>query len=70
MVFLNVSDTDPSNYRLANLFYTQALHTLCGIADKSPGHRLNIPVRFILDDFAANVCIPDFDRIISVIRSR
>ena len=70
VVFLNVSDTDPSNYRLANLFYTQALHTLCGIADKSPGHRLNIPVRFILDDFAANVCIPDFDRIISVIRSR
>lgn len=69
-VFLNVSDTDPSNYRLANLFYTQALHTLCGIADKNPGHRLNIPVRFILDDFAANVCIPDFDRIISVVRSR
>lgn len=69
-VFLNISDTDPSNYRLANLFYTQALHTLCGIADKSPGHRLSIPVRFVLDDFAANVCIPDFDRIISVIRSR
>ena len=69
-VFLNISDTDPSNYRLANLFYTQALHTLCEIADKSPGHRLDVPVRFILDDFAANVCIPDFDRIISVIRSR
>lgn len=36
VVFLNVSDTAPSNYRLANLFYTQALHTLCGIADKRP----------------------------------
>ena len=69
-VFLTVSDTDSSLYRLANIFYTQALHTLCALADKSAGHRLKIPVRFYLDDFASNVVIPDFDRIISVIRSR
>ena len=69
-VFLNISDTDDSMYRLANVFYTQALHTLCDLADKSPGHRLKVPVRFYLDDFASNVVIPDFDRIISVIRSR
>ncbi len=69
-VFLNISDTDDSLYRLANVFYTQALHTLCTLADKSPGHRLKVPVRFYLDDFASNVVIPDFDRIISVIRSR
>ena len=29
-----------------------------------------MPVRIILDDFATNVYIPDFDKIISVIRSR
>ena len=69
-VFLTISDTDSSNYRLANLFYTQALHVLCDVADKSPGHRLPVPVRFILDDFASNTHIPDFDRIISVVRSR
>lgn len=69
-VFLSISDTDRSMDRLANLFYTQALQSLCGHADKSPGNRLKVPVRFILDDFAANVCIPDFDKIISVIRSR
>lgn len=69
-VFLNISDTDDSMYRLANVFYTQALHTLCRLADKSPGHRLKVPVRFYLDDFASNVVIPDFDRIISDIRSR
>lgn len=69
-VFLTISDTDDSMYRLANVFYTQALHTLCSLADKSPGHRLKVPVRFYLDDFASNVVIPDFDRIISVIRSR
>ena len=32
--------------------------------------RLPIPVRFILDDFSTNTVIPDFDKIISVIRSR
>lgn len=69
-IFLTISDTDPTNYRLANLFYTQALHLLCHIADHSPGHRLAMPVHFYLDDFASNACIPDFDRIISVIRSR
>jgi len=69
-VFLTISDTDSSLYRLANVFYTQALHTLCEMADKSPGHRLEVPVRFYLDDFASNTVIPEFDRIISVIRSR
>ena len=69
-MFLTVSDTDSSLYRLADVFYTQALHTLCDLADKSPGHRLKVPVRFYLDDFASNTVIPDFDRIISVIRSR
>lgn len=70
-VFLNVSDTDRSMDRLANLFYTQALHTLCFSADKDyKDNRLKIPVRFFLDDFAANVYIPDVDKITSVIRSR
>ena len=69
-LFLGVSDTDRSMDRLANLFYAQALHVLCDEADRSPGHRLDVPVRFILDDFAANAFIPDFDKILSVIRSR
>lgn len=70
-VFLNISDTDRSMDKLVNLFYTQAFHTLCNSADKDyPDHRLKIPVRLILDDFASNVCIPDFDKLISVIRSR
>lgn len=71
VVFLNVSDTDRSMDRLAYLFYTQALHMLCFSADKDYGdNRLKIPVRFILDDFASNVYIPDMDKITSVIRSR
>ena len=69
-VFLGISDTDRSSDKLANLFYSQALHVLCNEADQSPGNRLKVPVRFILDDFAANACIPDFDKILSIVRSR
>lgn len=69
-VFLNISDTDRSLDRLADLFYTQAFQCLCAAADKNPQNRLAVPVRLILDDFAANTCIPDFDKIISIIRSR
>ncbi len=70
-VFLTVSDLDQSMDRLVNLFYTQALQTLCASADKDyPDHRLPVPVRLYLDDFATNTYIPDFDKIISVIRSR
>lgn len=71
-VFLNISDTDRSMDRIAAVFYTQALQNLCNYADRQPGGRLPVPVRFYLDDFAAaaDCCIPDFDKIISVIRSR
>lgn len=69
-VFLNISDTDRSMDKLINLFYTQALQVLCNLADSNADNRLEVPVRFFLDDFAANVVIPDFDKIVSVIRSR
>lgn len=70
-VFLTISDTDRSMDRLIGLFYTQALQVLCNSADMDySNYRLPIPVRLILDDFATNAFIPDFDNIISVIRSR
>lgn len=69
-VFLTVSDTDHSLDDLVTLFYTQALQNLCCCADANPDGRLTVPVRLILDDFAANACIPDFDKTISVSRSR
>jgi type IV secretion system protein VirD4 len=69
-VFVNISDTDRSMDNLVNVFYTQALQVLCKEADKNANGRLEVPVRFILDDFAANVYIPNFEKIISVIRAR
>lgn len=70
-VFLTISDTDRSMDNLVGLFYTQALHALCASADlEYPDHRLPVPVRFILDDFATNAVITDFHNLTSVIRSR
>ncbi len=69
-LFLSVSDSDRSQDALINLFYTQALQYLMTAADRQPDSRLPVPVRFILDDFSTNTVIPDFDKIISVIRSR
>lgn len=70
VIFLNISDSDRAFDKLVNLFYTQAFQSLMLEADRSPSSSLDIPVRIILDDFATNVHIPDFDKIISVIRSR
>lgn len=70
-LFLNISDMERAQDKFLNMVYTQALHILCRSADKEyQEHRLKVPVRMILDDFAASTTIPDFDKIISVIRSR
>ena len=69
-IFVIVSDTDRSMDGLANLFFSQAMNELCRAADMTENGRLHIPVRFILDDFATNVRIEDFPRMISSIRSR
>lgn len=68
--FLNLSDTDRSMDVIVNVFYTQAFQTLIRNADSNPDSRLKVPVRIVLDDFATNTYIPNFDKIISVIRSR
>ncbi len=69
-VFLNVSDTDRALDTLVNVFYTQLFQILCKQADSTDEGRLKVPVRVFLDDFATNVYIENFDKLISVIRSR
>ena len=70
VLFLNISDTDRTFDHVVNVFHTQALQLLCRLADENEGGKLDVPVRLILDDFASGTTIPDFDKIISVIRSR
>ena len=69
-LFVIVSDTDRANDPLANIFFTLAMHELCRAADGRPENRLPVDVRFILDDFATNVKINEFPRMISSFRSR
>ncbi|MCR4686740.1 MAG: type IV secretory system conjugative DNA transfer family protein [Lachnospiraceae bacterium] len=70
ILFVNISDTDRSMYSVVNVFYQQMFQCLCNEADGREDGRLQVPVRIIMDDFASNFNIPDFDKIISVIRSR
>ena len=70
-VFVVVSDTDRCMDNFANTFFTQALNELCAHADiDCEDNRLPVDVRFILDDFATNVVIKEFPRMIASIRSR
>ncbi|MCR5203831.1 MAG: type IV secretory system conjugative DNA transfer family protein [Lachnospiraceae bacterium] len=70
-VFVEVSDTDRSMDVLVNLFYSQLMNELCRFADdECTGSRLPVPVQFILDDFATNARIGNFQNIIANIRSR
>ena len=65
VLIVNVSDCDRSLDRLIALFFQQAFKTLI------KGGAAGIPVRVIMDDFAAySCCIPGFDNLISVVRSR
>lgn len=70
-LFVEVSDTDRSMDLLVNLFYTQLMNELCSYADECCENGcLPIPVRFILDDFATNCKIDNFQNMIANIRSR
>lgn len=67
-LFINQSDLDRSMDRLISLLYSQAMFALCNTPEAEGEPYL--PVRMIMDDFAAGCTVPDFDRIISVVRSR
>lgn len=70
VLFVTMDDMDRSLAPLTSLFVRQAFSSLCDFADAScEGGRLPVPVRFLLDDFA-NLTLPGFDDVLSVIRSR
>lgn len=69
-LFVTISDLDRSLDALTSLFVSQAFTRLCDSADKDyASHRLPVPVRFILDDFA-NLNLPNIDDVLAVVRSR
>ena len=70
VLFINNSDVNRYADRIVSLLYAQLINDIFEEADKREDGRLKIPVRFIIDDFASNVYIEDFDKLISVTRSR
>ncbi len=68
-LFVKMSDTDRSLDKLTSMFVRQAFSSLMREADSCPDHRLPVPVRFVLDDFA-NLNLPHIDDILAVVRSR
>lgn len=71
-LFIIVSDTDDTFNFLVAMMYTQLFNLLCTKADNDPdgSGRLKYPVRCLIDEFANIKQIPQFEKIISVIRSR
>ena len=69
-LFVIISDTDSTFNFLVSIMYAQLFDLLCDKALKTYHGELPIHVRFILDEFANIGKIPDFQKKISVIRSR
>lgn len=69
-LFALIPDNDSSFNFLVSILYTQLFQQLFYVADHKYGGSLPIPVHFVMDEFA-NVSLPDdFDKILSVMRSR
>ena len=69
-LFALIPDNDTSFNFLVSILYTQLFQQLFYVADHKYGGSLPIPVHFVMDEFA-NVSLPDdFDKILSVMRSR
>ena len=69
-LFALIPDNDTSFNFLVSILYTQLFQQLFYSADHIHGGSLPIPVHVLMDEFA-NVSLPDdFDKILSVMRSR
>ena len=69
-LFAIIPDNDTSFNFLVSMLYTQLFQSLFLLADHKYGGALPVHVHFLMDEFA-NVSLPDdFDKILSVMRSR
>ena len=69
-LFALIPDNDTSFNFLVSLLYTQLFQQLFYSADHIHGGSLPIPVHFLMDEFANVSLQDDFDKILSVMRSR
>ena len=69
-LFVIISDTDTTFSFISAMMFYQMFNLLCTHADDDCGGKLPVPVRCLLDEFANIGRIPDFEHLISTIRSR
>lgn len=69
ILYAIMSDSDTTFNFLLAILYTQMFNRLLDIAYQEGG-KLYFPIRFMLDEFSNIGKIPDFDKLIAVIRSR
>ncbi len=69
-LFAQIPDNDCSFNFVVSILYTQLFQQLFSLADRKYGGALPVHVHFLMDEFA-NVSLPDdFEKILSVMRSR
>ncbi len=70
ILYVIISDTNKTFNFISAIMFTQAFNIWCDKADIDYGGELPTPIRCILDEFANIGKIPDFEILISTIRSR
>lgn len=68
-LFVVTDDTDPTFDFIGAMMYSQLFTLLVHDADSRKGGKLNIPVQLLLDEFA-NIKLPNFEHLITTLRSR
>ncbi len=68
-LFVVTDDTKPTFDFIGAMMYCLLFNIMVNDADSRKGGRLKVPVQMLLDEFA-NIKIPNFEHVISTIRSR
>lgn len=70
VIYFCMNDASSSAYGLAKMIVSQLYTVLCQTADRRPTRRLNRSWHFFLDEVANGAPIADFEKMLSVARSR
>ncbi|SCY63247.1 VirD4-like conjugal transfer protein, CD1115 family [Butyrivibrio sp. INlla14] len=70
VLYLIMSDTDPTFNFLISMIYTQLFNLLCEKADDEYNGRLPVHVRCLIDECANIGQIPNLEKLVATIRSR
>lgn len=65
-VFITFPTFNNSRNSLSSVLFTQIFTALYNRTESLPNHKLTVPVRFLLDEFAHSVYIPDLEKHMAV----